>query len=58
MSESFWQKCNNFARDVIDRICFHLYGEKSLRTIKLERLKNVREGENDLVVLRTFPTYK
>ena len=38
---------NNFAWDVIDRICPNSYGEKSSETIRFEDLKNIREGEND-----------
>jgi hypothetical protein len=49
---------NNFAWDAIDRICPNSYGEKSLETIKLEDLQNVREGEHDPVILRNIAYLK
>ena len=49
---------NNFAWDVIDRICPNLYGEKSLETIRFEDLKNIREGENDPRTLRNISYLK
>jgi hypothetical protein len=49
---------NNFAWDAIDRICPNSYGEKSLETIKLEDLKNVREGEHDPVILQNIAYLK
>jgi hypothetical protein len=49
---------NNFAWDAIDRICPNSYREKSLETIKLEDLKNVREEEHDPVILRNIACLK
>ena len=49
---------NNFAWDAIDQICPNSYGEKSLETIKLEDLQNVREGEHDPVILRNIAYLK